>query len=152
MENKQHVLKILALLMFSALMASCSVIQQAIEKPTVHVKEVKYQPINLQEGRLDSRLLISNPNGFALPLRTMTYQLILNGHEFAESRLSFDRNIPAKGSIEIAVPIHIAYGGLLDGITSVLMHREMTFQLRGTLDLRLVQAHFSKTGKFTLSH
>lgn len=147
---KLNRLKAHVLLMLIPVIASCSVIQQAIEKPAVHVQEVKYQPVNIKEGRLDSRLRISNPNGFALPLRTMTYQLTLNGQEFAETRLSLDKNIPAKGAIEIAVPIRIEYGGLVNGLTSVLMHREMAFQLRGTLDLRLVQAHFTKTGKFVL--
>ena len=152
MENSQRVLKSTAIVFLAGFMAACSVLQNAIEKPTVHVEEVKYQPVSLKEGRLDSRMQISNPNSFALPLRNLTYNLKLNGRVFVNSKLAFDKDIPAKGMIELHVPIQFQYGELLHGISSVIMHRDIRFQLAGKLDLGLVTVPFSKTGEFALKH
>ncbi len=148
----QTTLKYIFLILVSGITASCSVLQQAIEKPTVHVQEVKYQPISLKEGRLDSRMQISNPNSFPLPVRNLTYHLKLNGRLFADSSLKFDKNIPAKGMIELHVPIHFQYGELLQGITSIILQRDIKFQLAGDLDLGLVTVPFSKTGEFALKY
>jgi len=150
MENMQTTLKSIFLIFVSALMASCSVLQQAIEKPTVHVQEVKYHPVSLKEGRLDSRMQIRNPNSFPLPLRNLAYHLKLNGRVFADSRLKFDKNIPAKGMIELHVPIHFQYGELLQGISNIILQHDIKFQLAGDLDLGLVSVPFSKTGEFAL--
>lgn len=152
MDKLKTVLKSTALIFVAGIMASCSVLQQAIEKPTVHVKEVRYQPVSLKEGRLDSRMQIRNPNGFALPLRNLTYHLKLNGRVFANSKLKFDKDIPAKGMIELKVPISFQYGELLQGISSIIQHRDIQFQLAGKLDLGLIEIPFSKTGEFALKY
>lgn len=146
------IFKISSLILVAAIMASCSVLEKAIEKPTVHVQEVKYHPISLREGRLDSRMQIRNPNSFALPLRNLTYHLKLNGRVFANSKLAFDKDLPAKGMIELKVPIHFQYGELLQGLSSIIQHRDIQFQLEGKLNLGLVEIPFSKTGNFALKY
>jgi len=152
MENTILHFRLVLLILVALLLPSCSVIQQAIEKPSVHVQEVSYQPVSLKEGTLNSVMRISNPNGFPLPFRNMTYHLKLNDSEVADTRLSFDKNIPARGSADIRVPIRFQYGELLNGITILLKNREVTYQLSGTLDLGLVEVPFSKTGKFALKY
>lgn len=152
MENLKTLFKSIILALVATITASCSVLQNAIEKPTVHVQEVKYHPVSVREGRLDSRMQIRNPNSFALPVRNVTYHLKLNGRVFADSKLSFDKNIPAKGMIELQVPIQFQYGELLQGITSMIMNRDIQFQLAGKLDLGLVEVPFSKTGEFALKY
>jgi LEA14-like dessication related protein len=149
-KNIQTLFKHSAFILLASIIASCSVLQKAIEKPKVHVEEVSFHPVSLKEGRLDSRMQISNPNGFALPVRNLTYHLKLNDRELVNSELAFDKNIPAKGALEIHVPIHFQYGELLNGISSILQHRNIRFQLAGELDLGLVKIPFSKTGEFVL--
>ena len=150
MENIQRILKFTIIVLIANLMVACNVVQQAIEKPTVHVREVKYQSVSLREGRLDSRMQIRNPNSFSLPLRNLTYSLKLNGRVFANSKLTFDKDIPAKGMIELHVPIHFQYGELLHGIASIIRQHDIRFQLAGKLDLGLIEIPFSKSGAFAL--
>lgn len=134
----------------AGLMAGCSALQKVIEKPTVRVQEVTFHAVSLREGRLDSRMLIHNPNGFSLPINKLSYSLKLNGSEFVNSTLSFDRSIPANGAVELQVPIHFQYGNLLQGLSSILQQRTINFQLAGRLDLGLIEVPFSRSGEFAL--
>jgi len=150
MENRQILFKSLGILLLLACVLSCSVLQNAIQRPTVQVENVSYHPVSLREGRLDSRLRISNPNHFALPLRTVTYRLKLNGRVFADSKLSFSKDIPAQGTLELQVPIHFRYDELLQGLSSLLVQHDIRFQIAGKLDLGLLEIPFSKSGEFAL--
>lgn len=150
MKSFNIVLKSISLLLVAASLASCNVLQKVVERPAVHVESVKYHSVSLREGRLDSRVQIRNPNSFALPLRTLAYQLKLNGRVFANSKLSFDKDVPAQGMIELHVPIHFQYGELLHGISSILRRHDIQFQITGKLDLGLIEVPFSKTGEFAL--
>lgn len=149
-ENMKTMFKTLVLALLVFLTAACSVLQQVVEKPTVHVKEVKYHSVSFKEGRLDSNMQISNPNRFSLPLRNLTYHLKLNDREFANSALSFDKNIPAQGTMELHVPIQFRYAELLNGIASFLQRQNVKFQIAGELDFGVVKIPFSKSGEFAL--
>jgi LEA14-like dessication related protein len=147
----QNMNRVLALILLAGMIASCGVMQNIVEKPTLHVEEVKFHPISLQEGRLDSRLRIHNPNGFVLPLRKVSYQLKLNGREFIHNSLSFNKNIQATGAMEIQLPVRFRYAELLNGIRAFLQHDNIRFQLTGEVDVGLIRIPFSKTGEFSLT-
>lgn len=150
MVNNQVMKKIFVLVVFGALISSCSVIEKAIVKPTVRVEKVSYQPVNLKQGRLDSKIRITNPNAFALPLRTMISRLKLNGHQIANIKLNFDKNLPANESMVISAPISFQYGELVNGIRSLLEQHAVKYQLEGEIDLQLISVPFSKAGEFRL--
>ena len=150
MENIQTLFKCAGFILLAGTISSCSVLQGAIQKPAVRVEEVKFHSVSRREGRLDSRMQISNPNGFSLPVRNLAYSLKLNDRELVNSQLSFDKSIPAHGTIEIQVPIRFSYGELLNGITSIFQQGNIKFQLAGEIDFRLVKIPFSKTGEFAL--
>jgi LEA14-like dessication related protein len=136
--------------LFAGGAVSCAVIQQVVEKPTVEVEAVTFHALSLSEGRLDSRLQIHNPNGFALPVRALSYRLKINGHQLLDSELAFDKQIPARGSLSLQLPMRFHYREALDGIGSVLQQHRIRFQLLGELDLQLVRIPFSKSGELTL--
>jgi LEA14-like dessication related protein len=151
MKNWHNIFKTAVILVLTVTgVSACSVLQQAIEKPKVHVESVAFHPVSLKEGRLDSRMQIHNPNSFSLPLRKLAYQLKLNGREFVNSTLSFDKDIPAKGTIALQVPIHFHYGELLHGLSSIFERHDIQFQLSGKMDFGVVTIPFSKTGEFAL--
>jgi len=145
-----NLIRILSLLLASAALSACAIVQQVVEKPSVHVLDAKYQSVSLEEGRLDSTLQLSNPNGFGLPLKKMHYTLRLNDKQLASSTVAFDRNIPAHGSTRVHVPIRFRYRALLNGLGSLLQSNHVRYQLTGTLDFGLVSVAFSKSGGFVL--
>ena len=145
-----NLIRILGMMLATAALSACAVVQQVVEKPTVHVLDAKYKSISLEEGRLDSDLQLSNPNGFGLPLKKMHYTLRLNNKQLASSTVSFDRTIPAHGSTRIHVPVRFRYRALLNGLGSLLQLRHVHYQLTGQLDFGLVSVAFSKSGNFVL--
>ena len=128
----------------------CAVLENTVQKPAVSIKSVNFRPGTLQEGTLDSQIEISNPNGFSLPIKRMLYSLKLNDREFANSTLSLDRNIPAHGSVQVALPIKFRYAELVGGLTGVLSSKRIRFQLSGNVDFGLLSVPYSKTGEFNL--
>jgi LEA14-like dessication related protein len=146
----RYQIRIMSLLLATAALSACAVVQQIVEKPSVHVLDAKYESISLEEGRLDANLQLGNPNGFGLPLKKMHYTLRLNDKQLASSTVSFDRSIPAHGSTRIHVPIRFQYRALLNGLGSLLQSRNVHYQLTGQLDFGLVTVAFSKSGEFVL--
>lgn len=142
--------RLMAFTLLAGLLASCSALQNVVAKPTVHVVAVSYRAVSFEEGQLDSRLKIRNPNGFALPVRKLVYNLKLNNREFINSSLSFDKDIPANGSIELHVPLRFRYSELFNTIQDIAQHHEVVFQFAGTLDIGPLPIPFSKAGKFSL--
>ena len=127
---------------------SCSVLERAVEKPTVSVNAVRFQSVSLNEGRLDSQLQVYNPNAFALPTRKVTYHLKLNGRDIISSELVLDKNLPAKGTVALSVPIRFHYSEVLQGITSIFQLGRIQYQLLGDVDVGFMTIPFSRSGEF----
>lgn len=134
----------------ASLQLDCSVVGDYVQKPTLQVQEVKYHAVSLQEGRLDSRIQVHNPNPFQIPVRNVLYSLKLNERELVNSSLNFDRNIPANGSIRLQVPIHFQYQEILNSVGSIIQNRAVNFNLTGEVDFGVIAIPFSKSGSFTL--
>jgi LEA14-like dessication related protein len=150
MNWQTRVLSIVLLLLLAVAPTGCAVIQQVVQKPTVQVQSVSFQSQGLREGRLDSQLHIYNPNGFTLPVRSLTYRLRINGHELAHGKLSFDKQIPAHGALVLNLPVHFQYQQVLSGIESILRQHQVDYQLGGEIDLGLSQIPYSKSGQLAL--
>lgn len=140
-----------ALVMLLAIASTgCAVLQQVMKKPSVQVQSVSFHSQGLREGRLDSRLQVYNPNGFSMPVHSLSYRLSINGHQLAQGKLSLDKKIPARGSVELRLPVHFQYQQVINGIDSILQQRKVSYQLAGKLDLQLLQIPFSKSGQLAL--
>jgi LEA14-like dessication related protein len=136
------------LLILLSLLGACSALQGLVEKPTVQVQQVQYRNISLEEGRLDSKMRLYNPNSFKIPLREVRYTLHLNDRSILTSKLAFDKTIPANGSVDIQVPIQFRYRDVLNGLASILQQRRIRFQISGDIDFGVIVIPFSKTGEF----
>ena len=91
------------LLVLVALLPACALLEKHLNEPSVSFKQTSYQHISLNEGILKSRIQLTNPNNFGLPIHGITYHLTLNDKQFAQSRMSLDRKIPA---ISMMAPSH----------------------------------------------
>ena len=146
----QKVQKWLILLMLFATSVACSTLGDFVQKPTMQFQDVKYRSVSVKEGVLDSRVQINNPNAFSLPVRNIVYSLKINERELANSSMTFDKSIPANGSIQLQFPVHFLYGELLNSISSLLQNRTVNFQLGGEVDFGVIKIPFSKSGSFAL--
>lgn len=151
-KKMRNFLMAVGLLVLAGMTGSCSLLEQAVQKPTLQVADVSYHAVSFQKGRLDSHLRIHNPNGFALPIRNVTYSLKLNERQVVSSNLAVEKKIPADGTIEILVPVHFRYSDVMNSISDLVHLQQVRFQFAGTLDIGLLTIPFSKRGAFALKY
>jgi hypothetical protein len=96
-------------------LSACSALPRPLEEPKVAVKHVEITPNQMGiQGTLD--LDVTNPNGVALPLRSIDYTVELTGGS-AYGVMDLAQTIPAKGSVPVrailaAQPTAIAAGAV----------------------------------------
>ena len=135
------------ILAFIALLPACALLEKQLSKPSVNFKQTNYQHMSLNEGVLKSRIQLTNPNNFGLPIHGITYNLTLNDRKFAQSQMSLDRKIPANGTIEFDLPITVRYKDLASGIAIAFTSKRVAFRLTGEVDFGLIRVPYQKTGK-----
>ena len=147
--NKILLTRLLGLVTVCMVMLSaCGVID--LQKPKVQVTSAQYQRVSSKAGRLNTRLSVTNPNSFALPIKTLRYQLILNDKEFLSGKTSKGMELAAGEMRQIDIPIDISYQKLIDSLGSAVLTGRISYQLRGELDFGLVTAPYQQSGVFKL--
>ena len=147
--NNIQVFRLLVLISGCLVMlVGCGVID--LQKPKVQVTSAQYQRVSSKAGRLNTRLSVTNPNSFTLPIKTLRYQLILNDKEFLSGKTSKGMELAAGEMRQIDIPIDISYQKLIDSLGSAVLTGRISYQLRGELDFGLVTAPYQQSGVFKL--
>lgn len=78
--------------------------------PEISLKHFKLVKLGLSEQTYRLRLLIKNPNSFALPIENLNYKLFINNQEFAKGLSNEAVTIPAlgEGYLETDISSNIA--------------------------------------------
>jgi len=135
------------LLVLVVLLPACALLEKHLNEPSVSFKQTSYQHISLNEGILKSRIQLTNPNNFGLPIHGITYHLTLNDKQFAQSRMSLDRKIPANSTVEVDLPVTVYYKDLASGIGMAFSSKKVAFRLTGEVDFGLIRVPYQKTGE-----
>ena len=148
-------MKKLQFIRLACLMALCMVVLAAcgvidLQKPKVQVTSAQYQRVSSKAGRLNTRLAVTNPNSFTLPIKTLNYQLLLNDKEFLSGKTSKGMELAAGEMRQIDIPIDISYQKLIDSLGSAVMTGRISYQLRGELNFGLVTVPYHQSGEFKL--
>lgn len=147
--NNIQVFRLLGLISVCVVMlVGCGVID--LKKPEVQVTSAQYQRVSSKAGRLNTRLSVTNPNSFTLPIKALKYQLILNDKEFLSGKTSKGMELAAGETRQIDIPIDISYQKLIDSLGSAVLTGRISYQLRGELDFGLVTAPYQQSGEFKL--
>ena len=147
--NKILLTRLLGLVTVCMVMLSaCGVID--LQKPKVKVASAQYQRLSSKAGRLNTRLSITNPNTFALPLKALNYQLYLNDKEFLSGKTSQGLELAAAETRQIDLPIDISYQELIASLGSAVIIGKISYRLRGELDFGLLTVPYQQSGEFKL--
>jgi LEA14-like dessication related protein len=84
-----------------ALLGACSTMK--LEKPHLDVVDVQLLRSDLLSQQLRVRMRVDNPNDRELPVKAITYQLLLAGEEIANGESEKNFTVPALGSTEFDV-------------------------------------------------
>lgn len=87
----------------AALTGGCAVAR--LQPPQLQVVEVGLLGASVLKQELRLRLRVQNPNDVALPVRGITYDVLLAGESFASGQSDRDITVPALGETEFNVDI-----------------------------------------------
>lgn len=138
----------LLLLPLLAVMAACQLVD--IQDPQVQVSQYRFHSKSLTRGRLDTRLMVHNPNRFSLPIKSLSYSLLINGRELLNGKSDQSLKLAAGGTRDINLPLDIDVRKILHGLDGLFSRKHIQFQLRGEIDFGLIRVPYRKSGEFRL--
>lgn len=95
--------RLLVLGLYLLLLQGCATLR--LEPPHIAVVNIKPVAGNGLGLAFDVQLKVVNPNGVALPIKGMSYQLALNGIEVLQGATAEIPSIPAYGERQFSVPV-----------------------------------------------
>lgn len=122
-----------------------------LKLPNVHLASIHLGQFSLRHTKLILKLAIDNPNGFALLLNNLDYQLLINGQPWVEASTARQVSINKNGQELISIPISL---NLLQIGTSAIQllqsSGKLHYRFKGNLDFGIAQPLFE--GARTLFH
>jgi len=134
--------------LITTLLSACAVLD--VQKPKVQVDSVHYRHVSLKDGRLDTRLSVTNPNNFKLPIKALNYQLFLNDKEFISGKTGKGLELAAAETRQIELPIDISYQKVIESLGSAVLSGKLHFRVKGELDFGLISVPYQQSGEFKL--
>lgn len=121
---------VLLLAMLSTMAVGCAA-------PTVKMEDVMLRKLSMDRLEIGLVLDMFNPNEYALPLETIDWDLSLFRSPFADGVAKFGRQIPAKRSSKIDVPIGVRFADVAMGIQKVVASRTIPWNIGGAVNFQL---------------
>jgi hypothetical protein len=88
-------------------LAGCSMFMHSIEKPTATVRDMSVEQAGLTGVSGKLAVDVMNPNGFAVPISGLDWQLSIGGQRAASGIVQLSQQIPARGIAPIATSLTI---------------------------------------------
>ena len=134
--------------------SACSTLGSKPEAPVVTLAGLQIVKADFFEQRFALDLRLQNPNDFMLPIRGMSYDLVLNGTSFASGVSASKVDVPALGEavvkVESVTNLFSLYRHLQQlGASS---QEGVEYQLKGNISLvnQALKLPFDKKGEISL--
>lgn len=139
---------IVLLLVFT--LSSCSLFVPKLEKPVLSVESVRLVKGDLFHQELMMRMRVQNPNNRELPVRSITYQVEVDGQELAHGMSGDSFVVPALGEAEFDMSVSANMAGMLIKLLGQ-SNATVEYRLSGKVALSaglLRSIPFNQTGRF----
>ena len=131
-----------ALLMFglsAVLLSGCaSGLQDLLKSPTVELDAVQLVALDFNSQTFLLSFDVANPNGFALPIKAVSYGVKLNGQSFASGETASAFTVAANGTSQFAISVDLDLLQTAPKLLSIVrqsVREEVTYELDGQLAL-----------------
>lgn len=143
--------RIVMLMLAACLLVACSGLRPNLDTPQLSLVNVSLLNANLFRQSYGLRVKVMNPNGIALPIRGISYNVSLAGSQIASGVTSDAFRVPANGENEFDIRVDT---NLIESAAQLAKWlrggpQELDYEFSGKLqiDLPLVGAlPFSKSG------
>ncbi len=142
--------RILILLLLGLALPGCSLFVPKLEKPELSVVSVHLLKSDLFHQELRMRMRVQNPNDRELPVRSITYQLDVDGQELAHGMSGDSFVVPALGEAEFDMSVSANMAGMLIKLLGQ-SNNPVEYRLSGKVALSagmLRSIPFDETGSF----
>jgi LEA14-like dessication related protein len=130
-------MKYLVLLVFilSACAGTQSITQAKIfAEPEYTLSAIRFIEIDMKHLALEVDLTVSNPNYLGLEFQNVSYQLTLDSKQVLNGELKDKLTVPAKGDVDVTIPLTVDMGQLANGALSLMMNRKIAYQFEAKLN------------------
>lgn len=132
-------------------------VQDLVKNPVVELRAVQIVGLGFNSQTFLLSFDISNPNAFALPVRSINYALKLDGQRFASGQTASEFSVPANGASQFAISVDLNLLQTAPKLLSIVresVRKDVSYELDGRLavDLPLVPAvNYRNSGSIRLS-
>jgi LEA14-like dessication related protein len=138
--------------LFALGLSGCSLFNPKLEKPTLSVVNVQLLKGDLWHQELKVRMRVQNPNDRQLPVKGLSYELDVDGQEFAHGISGESFVVPAHGEAEFDLSVSANMASLLVKMLGQ-GGDSLDYQLSGKISLSaglLRSFSFNEHGSFKL--
>ena len=140
-----------------ALGGCATTMQDLVKSPAVELRAVQVVGLGFNGQTFLLSFNISNPNGFSLPVRSVSYGLKLDGQRFASGQTPSEFSVPANGETQFAISVDLDLLKTAPQLLSIVrqsVREDVSYELDGqlALDIPLAPAvSYRNTGAIRLS-
>lgn len=148
----------LALVVILLALGGCATtMQDLVKSPAVELDAVQVVGLGFNSQTFLLSFNISNPNAFALPVRSVSYALKLDGQRFASGQTPSEFSVPANGESQFAISVDLNLLQTAPQLLTIVrqsVRQDVNYELDGRLavDIPLVPAvSYRSTGAIRMS-
>jgi len=121
--------KLFFLICLSLFLMGCQSYSSAVREPRVSFNSVDIARINFDGVNLITRIDVTNPNWFPIPLPKIDWELFVNSAPFIQGLLSNDESIRSRGTVTLDIPMSFTFDGLYRSFASVIDSKEAAYNI-----------------------
>lgn len=114
-------------------MMGCAMIEQFIQKPSVTYDKMELTGISFDQATLLFHFKVNNPNPIGTSIERVSYQLDLNGKQFAKGDLKQGVTLAASGTAPLDFPLTIRYFDFFESIRDFIASDQIRYVLSGSM-------------------
>jgi LEA14-like dessication related protein len=135
----QRILLVLGLA--TILLSGCAgSLENLLKSPTVELAEVELVGLDFSSQTFLLSFDVSNPNGFALPIKAVSYGVKLNGETFASGKTASEFSVPANGASQFGISVDLDLLQTAPKLLTIVrqsVREDVSYELDGELALDL---------------
>lgn len=150
---KQHSAHFSWLLFLLFWLTGCATLTEPVESPRVTLANLQIIDAQLFEQRYALTLRIQNPNNFDLEVNGISFEVEINGREFAHGVSNKIGTIPAFGESTMDVDVTSSLFNLVDQINALEQRQgsDLEYRIFGKISTagRLISIPFERKGRIS---
>jgi LEA14-like dessication related protein len=144
-------------LVMVCMLSACASVESLVSSPTVSLRGMRMTEFSFTGQTFVLDFDVSNPNPFPLPVNSVAYGVVLDGHTFASGNTHGSFSVPAGGDGEFAISVDLNLLRTAPKLLSIVRdgaRRDIPYEIEGELGVDIPYTppvSFSSNGEIRLT-